>query len=109
MVMALGTAAHRVFRPRMINIGQINSPITARNREGDEPIPIGSGNSKLPEIKLLNFPQPWVNKNIDGRMRSTARPMSVFKEFAMENKIGYWLKLHFFSQYHNIAPMTLSI
>ena len=84
IVMAAGTAAHLVFKPIMIRIGQINSPITARNREGDEPIPIGSTNSKFPEINRLNLPHPCPKiKKKDGNMRRIARPMSVFKVFDM--------------------------
>ncbi len=83
MVIALGTAAHRVLYPKIMRIGQMNSPITARNREGEEPIEIGSGNSKLPEISLLNLPQPCVIKKIEGRIRKIASPMSVLRVFVM--------------------------
>lgn len=96
MVIAAGMAANLVLKPIMIKIGQTNSPITARKREGEAPMPIGSGNSKFPEIRRLNFPQPWVIKKIDGNMRRIAKPISVLRDLAIVYKIGYALKLHFF-------------
>ena len=96
MVAALSTAAHLVLYPRIIRIGQINSPITARKREGEEPIKIGSGKSKFPEIRLLNLPQPWVIIKMEGSIRKIARPISDLRDFVMYNKNWIRNKITYF-------------
>tara|TARA_B100001093_G_scaffold175037_1_gene167816 strand:+ start:140 stop:286 length:147 start_codon:yes stop_codon:yes gene_type:complete len=40
--------AKRVFHPRIIKIGAMNSPMAARINQKVGPIPIGSPNSKFP-------------------------------------------------------------
>lgn len=52
MVIIVGTVAQRVLKPIITKIGHISSPMTARNREGVAPIPMGSPNSKLPPMSF---------------------------------------------------------
>jgi hypothetical protein len=74
MVIAVGMAAHLVLKPMIIKSGQINSPMTAKNREGASPIPKGLANSVFPLMSFKSFGYPWVIINTEGTIRSSANP-----------------------------------
>ena len=56
MVMTDTREAQRVLNPKIIKIGAMNSPNTAKKSDGTAPTPNGSANSKSPLINFKNFP-----------------------------------------------------